>query len=250
MQQIALVTGAARNIGKGIARTLLETGYDCILVDVDEAALRETTDELTIKGGVCHPYTADISSCEQVEKLLTWLEDGNLSVTALVNNAAYESPVSVAEITPTELAKSSKTNLEGPFYMSSLFAKTWKEKHIKGNIVFISSTHSHVIRTHPLYSASKAAIEMFVKEAALELAESGTRVNAVAPGPTQDTPELKADYRVPLGFYQQPQDIGEAVAFLLSEKARFITGQSLVVDGGFSLVHTHHWLKNGSLPRP
>ena len=88
---------------------------------------------------------------------------------------------------------------------------------------------------------------MFVKEAALELAEYGIRVNAVAPGPTQDTPELKKDNRVPLGYYQQPKDIGECAYFLISENARFITGQSIVVDGGYSLAHTHHWMKNGRL---
>ena len=135
----------------------------------------------------------------------------------------------------------------GPFYLTSLLARQWIENQIPGNVIFISSTHSQVIRTHPLYSSSKAAIEMFVKEASLELAEYSTRVNAVAPGPTQDTSELKPDRRVPTGFYQQPQDVAETVLFLISQKARFITGQTIIVDGGYSLTHTHYWMKQGIL---
>jgi len=248
MKEVALITGAARNIGKGIAHVLLASGYECILVDKDEAALKQAATELRSGDAACHEYIADISDYEQIEKLLSWAEAQNLQITALINNAAYESPASVVDITPDELAKSFQTNLQGPFYMTSLIAKGWLQNKIRGNVIFISSVHGHLIRTHPLYSASKAAIEMFVKEASLEFAPYGIRFNAIAPGPTQDTPELKSDYRVPLGFYQQPQDIGEGVAFLLSEKARFITGQTLVIDGGFGTTHTHHWLKTGKLP--
>ena len=217
-------------------------------MDVDAAALKLAAADLQKGGRECHEYVADISNIEEVKKLVAWTHEKELQVTALVNNAAYESPVSVVDITAGELHKSFQTNLEGPFCLASLFAKEWIGRGVKGGIVFTSSVHSQIIRTHPLYSASKAAIEMFIKEAALEFGEYGIRVNAVAPGPTQDTPELKLDYRVPLGYYQQPQDIGEGVAFLLSEKARFITGQSIVIDGGYGLVHTHHWLKKGTLP--
>lgn len=247
MKQVVLITGAARNIGKGIANVLLKAGYHCILVDIDAEQLKQTVSELSVNGGKCCEYVADISKVEQIEKLIEWTKNEGLEATALVNNAAYESQVSVSDITPAELTKSFQTNLEGPFYISSLMANDWVEHGVRGGIVFTSSVHSHLIRTHSLYSASKAAIEMFVKEAALEFAEQGIRVNAVAPGPTQDTNELKPDYRVPLGYYQQPQDIGEGVAFLLSDKARFITGQTITIDGGYSLTHTHHWLNKGKL---
>ena len=247
MEQTALITGAAKNIGKGIARTLLEAGYKCILVDLDETLLRKTVIELGGKEKGCYEYVADISSYEQIDTMLAWIQGQGLTLTALVNNAAYESQVTVAGIKPAELSKSFRTNLEGPFYMASAVLKDWVKCGLKGNVMFTSSVHGHLIRTHPLYSASKAAIEMFVKEAALEFAEYGIRINAVAPGPTQDTPELKPDFRVPSGYYQQPVDIGETVAFLISEKARFITGQTLVVDGGYGIAHTHHWLKKGNL---
>jgi NAD(P)-dependent dehydrogenase (short-subunit alcohol dehydrogenase family) len=246
MKEIALITGAARNIGKGIAKTLVGAGYQCILVDKDSVALREAFNELNGNEN-CFEYTADISDFEQIEQLHKWLRENHHSLTVLINNAAYESPVSIRDINPNEIKKSFQTNLEGPIYLTNLLVKDWLKNKTAGNIVFTSSVHSQIIRTRALYSSSKAAIEMFVKEAALELGESGIRVNAVAPGPTQDTEQLKPDFRVPLGYYQQPQDIGEAVKFLISKQARFITGQSLTVDGGYSLTHVHHWLKKGKL---
>ncbi len=133
------------------------------------------------------------------------------------------------------------------FYLTSLFAKDWVQNKLKGNIVFISSTHSKVVRTHPMYSVSKAGIEMFVKESALELAKYGIKVNAVAPGIVVDSENPEPNNLVPLGVNQQPLDIGEVVEFLVSDKARFITGETVVVDGGFSLTHTHYWLRDKRL---
>lgn len=250
MKQTALITGAARNIGKGIASVLLESGYMCVLVDVNANSLKETANDLKKSGVNCMEYAADISDIEQIQKLHSWLQENDITLTALINNAAYESPVEVKAIDSQELRKTFATNLEGPFLLTSLVVNDWIRQGIAGNVVFTSSVHSQLIRTHGLYSASKAAIEMFIKEAALELGENRIRVNAVAPGPTQDTEELKPDFRVPLGYYQQPKDIGEAVKFLVSDEARFITGQSIIVDGGYSLAHVHHWLKKGNLIKP
>ena len=246
MKKVALVTGAARNIGKGIATALLKEGYTCLLVDKDEAALKQALANLS-SSGECYEYVADIADPKQIEGLLDWTKKKNMTVTILINNAGYESSESVAELSLPEIYKSYHVNLVGPFYLTSLLVQQWIEHKVSGNIIFTSSTHSHIIRTHPLYSSSKAAIEMFIKEASLELAEHKIRVNAVAPGPTLDTTELVSDHRVPLGFAQQPIDIGEGVCFLLSQKARFITGQTLVIDGGFSLTHTHYWSKKGRL---
>jgi len=246
MKQIALITGAARNVGKGIARSLLEHGYACVLVDQDEQELGRTFAELQ-PVGECHNYVADISDPGRLEQLVAWLKDRGLPVTALINNAAYGSPAKAAALTVRELDRSLAVNLKGPFYLTSLIVQEWLGQGTKGNVVFLSSTHAKVVRTHPLYSASKAAIEMFVKEAALELADRNIRVNAVAPGAVLDTPDLNPQPVIPMGFDQQPSDIGGAVAFLLSDKARFITGVTLTVDGGFSLAHTHYWKNRGQL---
>lgn len=250
MKNVALITGAAKNIGKGIASLLLAQGYVCVLVDIDGAELAKSATELRQNGAECYEYVADIADTVQLGGLLMWLKEKDLAVMSLVNNAGYESSVSVADITTDEMTKSFATNLQGPMYLTSLMAKEWVQNNSNGNVVFITSTHSKVIRTHPLYSSSKAAIEMFIKEAAVEFAPNNIRVNSIAPGATQDTAEPKPDYRAPMGFYMQPKDIAEGVAFLLSDKARFITGQTIVIDGGYSITHTHHWLKQGKLPRP
>ncbi len=123
------------------------------------------------------------------------------------------------------------------------------ERNIKGSLLFTSSSHARVISTRPAYSASKAAIETLVREAALELAAYGIRVNAVAPGwiAVRDEQE-RSNHFIPLGYRGTPEDIAHAMVFLASEKASYITGQTLTVDGGFSIAHTHYWRLLGMLP--
>jgi len=246
---VAIITGAARNIGKGIARILLEQGATCVLLDKDEEALLETSRELSASSDALYPYTLDIADTEAIDNFTGWLDEQSLTVNSLVNNVGYEAQERLLNFNLAALRRSNQVNLEGPFYLTSLIGSDMAERG-RGNILFITSTHTQVIRTHPYYSAAKAATEMFMREIALELAPHGVRVNAVAPGPVQDTPEPKPNDIVPLGYYQQPQDVAECAAFLLSDKARYITGQTLVVDGGFSITHTHHWLQNDRITHP
>jgi NAD(P)-dependent dehydrogenase (short-subunit alcohol dehydrogenase family) len=249
MQKTAIVTGAAKNIGKGIATTLLQAGYECILLDNNNELLEETVAELQ-KIGQCREYVANVGDINALEQFCLWLKEQDIKPNVLINNVGYDSAETFLELTPNKTQLSNQTNLDGPFLLASQVAQMMIAQKTSGNIVFISSVHSKITRYHPLYSAAKAAIEMFVKEAALELGPHRIRVNAIAPGPVKDTPELSEREYVPLGYNLQPKDIGEAVAFLVSDKARFITGQTLVVDGGFSLPHTHHWIKQNKVVLP
>jgi NAD(P)-dependent dehydrogenase (short-subunit alcohol dehydrogenase family) len=233
-------------VGKGIAESLLKAGYACVLVDKNESQLHSTFNSLQAIG-TCYEYKLDITHTEAIKQFVEWLKDQSLQVNVLVNNIGYDSSETVLELTPEQMELSNQINLVGPFYLTSLIVREWVDNKIKGSVIFISSTHSKVIRTHPLYSVAKAGLEMFVKEAALELSTHGVRVNAVAPGVVVDTEIPDKNKFVPLGTNQQPVDIGEAVAFMVSDKARFITGETLVVDGGFSLTHTHYWTKNSVL---
>jgi 3-oxoacyl-[acyl-carrier protein] reductase len=230
-----IVTGAGRNIGKGIAKSLVADGHDCILIDKDEQLLEQLISELP--ADKAKPCVLDISDTKAIDAFMNWLDSNHIEVDALINNVGKEPEESLLELTPEIIEESNSTNLTGPFYLTSQVAKRMR----KGSIIFISSVHSKVIRTHPLYSASKAAIEMFVKEAALELADKGIRVNAIAPGPVKDTKQPEENKYVPLGSFLQPEDIGEAVKFLVSDSAKNITGTTIVVDGGFTLAHTHYW---------
>lgn len=248
MNKVALITGAAQNIGKGISKKLLGDGYDCVLVDKNKSLLSETLKEFSSYSSKCYEYVADISDSEQIDNLIKWLKQENITVDVLINNAAHESQETITNLSINEINKSFQTNLVGPFYLTSLVTRNWINQNLQGKVIFLSSTHRRIIRTHPLYSASKAAIDMFMQEIALELAKNGIRINAIAPGGVRDTDELVEDYRTPLGFCMQPKDIAAGVAFLLSDDARFITGQTLTIDGGYSIVHTHHWVKEGRLP--
>lgn len=246
MSKTAIITGAAKNIGKGIAKGLLDDGYTCFLLDIDKDALHQTVIELNDVSRRCLEYVVDIADMDALDGFIGWLSQKTNSVDVLVHNAGYESDESLHDLTVDEMRKSWAVNQEGAFYLTSAIAKMMKPEK-KGNIVFITSTHSQVIRSHPLYSSSKAALEMFMKESALELASSGIRVNAVAPGFVADTNDPEPNKYMPLGYAQQPQDVAECVKFLVSEKARFITGQTLTVDGGFSITHTHYWRNQDKL---
>ena len=143
-----------------------------------------------------------------------------------------------------------ETNFIGPFSLTQRVVNEMINRNINGSILFTSSTHSHITQLHPAYSSSKAAIEMFVKDIALELAEYGIRVNAVSPGAIAIRGEKnRKNYHVPLGYSGTPQDIANVMVFLASEKGNYITGQTIVVDGGFSLAHTYYWAKKGLFDR-
>lgn len=243
MSKTAIITGAARSIGKGIAKGLLEAGLVCILLDKDEAALKESIEELS-SYGYCQGYALDIADLEAIDNFINWLSGHGIDVKVLANNVGYESEETVQSLSADEIKSSLDINLAGPFYLTSQMSRLM---NTEGSFIFITSTHSTITRMHPLYSSSKAAVEMFMKEAALELAAKNIRVNAVAPGPVVDIPELQANKYVPLGYSQQPQDVAEAVKFLISDYARFITGQTITVDGGFSIAHTHYWKSQDKL---
>ncbi len=243
MAKTAIITGAAKNIGKGIAKGLAEDGFRCILLDIDETELHKTALEIKTVNEDCLEYVIDMADIQAINGFLDWLRHDKGEVDVLINNVGYESDDTVRSLKPDMIKMSNDINLNGPFYLSSAVASLMGA----GNIVFITSTHSSVTRMRPLYSSAKAATEMFMKEAALELASSDIRVNSVAPGPVQDTPEVNPNKYVPMGFSLQPKDVAECVKFLISDKARYITGQTLVVDGGFSVAHTHFWKSQNKL---
>jgi len=246
MTKTAIITGAAKNIGKGIAKGLLEAGYSCVLLDNDESALTETVQALS-SYGACQDFVIDMADLDAINVFIEWLKKEQRDVGVLINNVGYESEKSVLSLTTGAIKESCAVNQTGPFYLTSQIARLMTDSKNDGSIIFITSTHSSVTRMHPLYSSSKAAIEMFMKETALELAAPNIRVNAIAPGPVIETEDLQANKYVPMGYSLQPKDVAECVSFLISDKARFITGQTIVVDGGFSVAHTHFWKQSGQL---
>jgi NAD(P)-dependent dehydrogenase (short-subunit alcohol dehydrogenase family) len=235
----ALVTGSSRGIGAAIATRLASLGAAVLLVADDENGLIETATAINESGGKAEFAVLDLMSRSDMKAFCSDLDD----IDTLINNAApAQRPVPLLE-SPDELWESMLAlNLWAPLVMMrELGAKMVAAGG--GCIVSTSSVSAHnpAGRIAP-YAASKAALETLTKVASLELGPSGVRVNCVAPSMTRtarteamladESFREQAEARVPLGRLAFPSDVANAVAWLVSDAAGFVTGQTLVVDGG------------------
>lgn len=233
----AIVTGAARGIGLATADLFAEQGWQVVLVDRDSDALAKAAAERPDMLAL----SLDVSIPEQVDQIIAQTLQARGRIDALVNNAG------VAEFGPIEQCafdmwrRVMATNLDGVFLCSQ--AATAALKQTRGSIVNIASISG--LRASTLrvaYGTSKAAVIQLTKQYAAELGEAGIRVNCVAPGPVRTklamavhSPEIIAAYHdaLPLNRYGFERELAEAIVFLASDKASYITGQVLAVDGGF-----------------
>jgi NAD(P)-dependent dehydrogenase (short-subunit alcohol dehydrogenase family) len=238
--KVALVTGAGRGIGFGIACRLHREGASVVFNDrvAGEAALRYVETRSGGRNAIFHQ--TDISRLTQVEEMVkrTVGEFGRLDI--LVNNAGIDPAVPFLQVSEKVWHQVIDTNLKGAFFCAQKAAQEMC-KAGQGRIVNISSVHAQA--TMPgfsVYSASKGAMNALTRELALELAPHGITVNAVAPGaieverfvndPLYDRDALAAE--IPSGRVGKPEDISGMVAFLCSDDAAWLTGQVITVDGG------------------
>jgi NAD(P)-dependent dehydrogenase (short-subunit alcohol dehydrogenase family) len=238
----AVVTGAARGIGAGIVRELVELEARVVAVDVSEPAL-ETT--FSAQPAVI-PWPADIAAAD-VDQLATAICKEAGPVELVVNNVGIDTPHSFVELDEASFDLVFRTNLRGPWFFTRRMVLDLIEHRRPGSIVFVSSLHDHRIRGRPHYSVSKAGIAMLVKELAQELAPHDIRVNAVSPGvvlshtvPLSDPAEAERARRfVPMNRPGEPADVARVTAALLSDDVSgYVTGANVPVDGGLDL---HSW---------
>jgi meso-butanediol dehydrogenase / (S,S)-butanediol dehydrogenase / diacetyl reductase len=235
--KIAVVTGAARGIGLATTRLFLENGWRVAMIDRDEAELQRASEELSGTLPICCDVSIPNMVDEMVPKVL--LEFGRID--ALVNNAgvAFFKPL---EETDFECWRTTMaTNLDGVFLCTQAAIPALKESRgAVVNIASISAVRASTLRV--AYGTSKAAVVHLTKQLAVELGDYGVRVNCVSPGPVKTqlaaavhSPEIiKAYYDgIPLNRSATEQDIAETIVFLCSEKASYVTGQMIAVDGGF-----------------
>lgn len=238
--KVALVTGSKHGIGKGVAIALAKEGYDVVAADIDEAGAQETVKEVEGFGVKAMAVKCDVSLKSDVEQMFkkTMDEFGRLDV--LVNNAGIYPFVSVAQMQESDWDKVMNVNLKSMFLCSQEAAKVLPEG---GRIVNISSIAS-IVGFEGLvhYCASKSGINGFSRALALELAARKITVNVVAPGAIKTPGASSSDEviartvaMIPAARMGEPEDIANAVAFLASEKSSYITGQVIVVDGGWTL---------------
>ena len=243
--KFALITGGSKGIGLGIAKEFLELGANVIVAARGEKELIAVANELSSYKNQLEIYKADVSKINDLRNLIQFTSKKWDKLDILVNNVGTNIRKPVTEFTEEEYNHIISTNLRSVYELSRLSFPLLK-KSKQGNIINISSVAglSH-LKTGALYGMTKAAIIQLTKNLAVEWANYGIRVNAIAPWYI-NTPLAKQvlkdpDYknevigRTPLGKVGEIEDVAGAVAFLCMPAAAYITGQCLAVDGGFTI---------------
>lgn len=239
----SLVTGGAGGIGAGIARVLAERGDHVVVADLDEQRAADVAAAIVADGGSARAVRLDVSDVEGAAATLAAV-DAETPLTTLVNNAALATSGPLAEVRPEEYDRVMGVNVRGTFFLVQAALRAMVPRGA-GNVVNICSTSSFTASTSDMtvYDTSKAAVKMITQAAAKEVAGSGVRINGVAPGTLRTSLtsallddgqfENLAQTRIPLGRLGEPHEIGDAVAYLSSDAASYVTGHILVVDGGW-----------------
>ncbi|ABL72883.1 MULTISPECIES: SDR family NAD(P)-dependent oxidoreductase [Paracoccus] len=233
----AIVTGGCRGIGLAATEIFLEQGWRVAMVDRDTRELHRVADGMENVLAV----EADVSDPDQVERMVAETVAGLGRIDALVNNAGVALFSHAGRTSFEEWREVMATNLDGVFLCTQATApELAKTGGAIVNIASISGLRASTLRV--AYGTSKAAVIHLTKQFAAELGEQGIRVNCVAPGPVRTklamavhAPEIISAYydAIPLNRYGEAREIAEAIVFLCSDKASFVSGQTLAVDGGF-----------------
>src|SRR6516162_1866570 len=238
--RVALITGAGSGIGEAIAHAMARAGARIVAVDIDDAAARHTAGAI---GGAAVSLACDVTDRGQCNGLAAAVRSQIGAVSILVNNAGIIRRGTMMEPnTREDWDATLAVNLDGPYNMVTAFLDQLRET--KGSIINIGSIQSFVaLPNSAAYTTSKGGVRLLTKALAIELSPLGIRVNAIGPGftatPLNATAREDAAYmanfasRIPLGRIGTPEDIAGPAVFLASDMARYITGVTLPVDGGY-----------------
>jgi NAD(P)-dependent dehydrogenase (short-subunit alcohol dehydrogenase family) len=251
--RVALVTGAAQGLGAGISRVLATHGAVVALTDVSEMVM-ETSKALRQEGFAAHSWVMDITDREQVDGVVTKVIEEHGKIDILVNNAGVYSRQNLVQMEDDFMARLFEINVFGMFRCARAVLPGMMERRY-GKIVNMSSVTGPKVGTpaggQTAYAATKSAVQGFTVALALETAQSGVNVNCVMPGYIESRSawglrgsEGEADaekamkkfgLKIPWGRQGTPEEVGELVLFLASDESRYITGASMVIDGGNTL---------------
>jgi 3-oxoacyl-[acyl-carrier protein] reductase len=239
--RVAIITGAARGIGKAIALTFVREGAKVALVDVDQKQLEALKNEIQKRKGESVNISCDITKSPEVQAMVNQVKRAFGRIDILVNNAGIIRRGTIETVTEEDWDRVIEVNLKGTFNCCKAVVEIMKEQGY-GKIVNVSSIAGKMgdITSAPGYGSSKAAVDALTKTLARQLAPYGINVNAVSPHAIET--EMSAQWSeerrkeiiasIPLGRLGKPEDVAEAVLFLASDEASFITGEILDVNGG------------------
>lgn len=243
--RIAIVTGAGSGIGEAAARTFAREGARVVLVGRREAPLRSNAEVIARVGGEAIVVAADVSSSGDVERIVADTLDHFGRIDCVFNNAGIQGDGGpIVEMDEAGFDELIAINLKGPWLLARAALRSMLSSGHGGAIVNTSSFLSTAATVGTsVYSASKAGLDAMIRAIALEVGDKKVRINNVNPG-VIDTPMLRAHgeeiipplaARAALGRIGTPQDIADVAVWLCTDEARFITGQSILVDGGFAI---------------
>lgn len=241
-RKVAIVTGAARGIGKAVALELAANGYDIVVNyhHLPDAAL-EVCRSIERLGARALPVYADLEKLEDIASLFHQVDREFPVLHLLVNNAGVSDEVRFLDATPEQFDHMTRVDWRGLYFCSQYAARRMIAAGVEGLIINVSSNQAEGNWPRAtIYGPTKAAVSKFTKNAAMELAAHGLRMVAIAPGYTDvgwaaDSHLRLAEKRLPLRRFAQPEEIAKGVAFLASDGARYMTGCTLTMDGGATL---------------
>lgn len=238
-----MVTGAAQGIGRSICARLIAEGAQVVAADINPEALRDTAAAL---GPACHPLVTDVSQEGDCARAVATCVERFGRIDILAAHAGIGEPRPFFDIDAEHWRRHMAINVDGAFYCALYAARAMRAAGHGGAIIYTCSINGfHVEETMTSYNVTKGALLTLVRSTAIDLGRYGIRANGVAPG-VVDTPiaelvvhnpELAPVYlsTMPLGRFGQPDDIASAVSWLASDEASYITGQTVVIDGGQTL---------------
>lgn len=247
--RVAVVTGGARGIGRALAEALAARGADIALLDLLDTAEAQAHLGTQAQGRV-RGYGVDVTSPDSVAHALDAVEAELGTASVLVNCAGISMQIPALDTSLTSWQRIMDVNLNGTFVTNTEFARRAVAAGISASIVNVSSMSAFVVnvpQNQAAYNTSKAAVSMLTKSLAIEWLPQGVRVNAIAPGyissdMTRDFVEQNRELadewirRIPAQRMGTPEELGELVVYLASERSRYIVGQSIIIDGGYSLL--------------
>ena len=242
--KVAIVTGAGIGIGFEIARQLAREGAIVLLNDLDPEVAGQAAEKIRSENGTCIPAAGDAGDIAFIRRIVSLVVTLYGKLDIVIANAGITLYADFFDYTPDSFNKVMQLNLGGSFFLAQAAAKQMKQQESGGSILFMSSVVGHQAHKNlAAYAITKAGLEMLAKNLVIELSPYNINVNAIAPGATltertlEDKEYTNTWSRItPLGKPATTNDIANAALFLVSPHSRHITGQSLIIDGGWTSV--------------